>query len=154
VLRVPAGLDRYAIKSITIGGADYTHRPVDASAIAGRGAVVITLTDKVTTLSGAVSDDQGAAQAGAVIAFPVERDQWTRYGFTPLRIKSTPVAGTTGYSIKGLPAGNYYVVAVDPSLVTAWQDPKFLERASAVATRVTLEWDDNRVVDLKMVRVK
>ncbi len=154
VIRVPAGLGRYTIKSITIGGADYTSRPVDASAINGRGEVVITLTDKMTTVSGLVSDDQGVVTNAAVIAFPVERDQWTRYGFTPIRIKAAPVAGRTGYVMKGLPAGTYNFIAVDPSLITAWQDPKFLERAAAAATRVTLEWDETRTVDLKMVRIK
>jgi hypothetical protein len=36
------------------------------------------------------------------------------------------VAGKTGYSIGGLPAGDYFIVAVDPAFVSAWQDPKFL----------------------------
>ena len=77
-----------------------------------------------------------------------------RYGFTPVRIKSTPVAGKSGYSFRGLPAGTYFVIAVEKSLVTACQDPKFLERAAAAATRVTLEWDDTKSLDLKLVRIK
>jgi hypothetical protein len=155
VLRVPAAFERlYVIKSITIGGADYTNRPIDPAAIHGRGDIVMTLTDKVITVTGVVRDEQGVTGDAAVIAFPFERDQWTRYGFTPIRIKGVAVAGKAGYQIKGLPAGQYYVVAVDAAHVTAWQDPEFLDRAAAVATRVTLAWDETRTVDLNVVRIR
>jgi len=53
-----------------------------------------------------------------------------------------------------LPAGDYFIVAVDPSLVTAWQDPKFLERAAAVAIRVSLAWDESKALDLSKVRIR
>jgi uncharacterized protein YigA (DUF484 family) len=45
-------------------------------------------------------------------------------------------------------------VAVDAAHVTAWQDPEFLDRAAAVATRVTLAWDETRTVDLNVVRIR
>jgi hypothetical protein len=154
VIRVPFGLDRYTVQKITVGGVDYTDRPIDGALLNGRGEVIITLTDKMTSVRGVVRDETGVTGSAAVIVFPVERDQWTRYGFTPRRIQGSPVAGKAGYSIGGLPAGDYFIVAVDTSLVTAWQDPKFLERAAALATRLSLAWDESKTLDLTKVRIR
>jgi len=154
VIRVPFGLGRYTVQKITVGGVDYTDKPIDGALLNGRGEVIITLTDKMTSIRGVVRDESGVTGAAAVIVFPVERDQWTRYGFTPRRLQGIPVAGKTGYSIDGLPAGDYFIVAVDPSMVTAWQDPKFLERAAGVATRMSLAWDESKTLDLTKVRIR
>jgi hypothetical protein len=154
VLRVGSGLARYAVKSITLDGVDITNKPLDASAIGPRSEVVMTLTDKMIVLSGNVHDDRGMAAGGAVLVFPVERDQWSRYGLTPLRIRAVPLAGTSEFSVSALPAGDYFVVAVEASQLSAWQNPGFLSRAAAVATRVTLQWGDARTLALTRVVVR
>jgi hypothetical protein len=82
--------------------------------------VVVTLTDKLAQLSGAVSGRAGTVSA--VIVFPVDR--------------------------KRLPAGEYFVVAVDPLQINLWTDPSFLAAAAAQATRVTLEWGDKKTQDV------
>jgi hypothetical protein len=151
VLRSASGAARYAIKSIVIAGRDVTYRPIDTSDRRDLNDIVITFTDKVTTIVGAVRGDPAPA---AVIAFPVERDQWTEYGFTPVRLKGVPAAGPAGYRLEGLPAGEYFLVAVDIAHVTAWQDPKFLERAAGAATRVTIGWGEMRTVDLALTRIR
>jgi len=154
VLRAQGASGRYLIKSITIGREDFTFKPIDTAARRDLTDVVITFTDKVPIITGDVRGDQGPAGPTAVIAFPVERDQWTRYGFTPTRLKGVPTEGSAGYRMSGLPAGEYHLVAVDIAQITAWQDPKFLERAAAVATRVKLEWGDARTVNLNLARIR
>jgi hypothetical protein len=154
LLRVPARADAFAIKSITIGGEDYTRTPFDPSVVRGLDDVVLTFTDRVTSVHGSVRDERGPVEAAAVIAFPAERNQWTRYGFSPARLQSTPLAGTSKYTIRGLPAGAYLLIAVDPSLVTAWQDPAFLDKAAALATRISLDWGAALTVDLQLARIK
>jgi hypothetical protein len=154
VLRVPMRADQFSIRSITIGGDDFTHRPFDPATVRGIDDVVLTFTDRMTTVHGNVRDERGPVAEAAVIAFPAERDQWTRYGFSPARMRSAPLAGTSKFSIRGLPAGAYLVLAVDPSLVSAWQDPAFLEKAAALATRVVLEWGDTTALDLPLARIK
>jgi hypothetical protein len=154
VLRVNQGGGLYVVKSITMAGEDVTFKPIDTSAPRNLIDVVVTFTDQISTITGFVQVDQGAASTAAVIAFPVERDQWTRYGFTPTRIQAVPMEAATGYRIQALPAGEYFLVAVDRSQITAWQDPKFLERAAGVATRVKLGWGDTQSVTLKLSRIK
>lgn len=154
VLRVPMRADQFTIRSITIGSEDYTHKPFDPSAVRGLGDVVLTFTDELTSVDGRVRDANGPVTHAAAIAFPVEREQWRGYGFSPARIRAAPIAGTDAYAFRGLPAGEYFFIAVDPSLVASWQDPAFLEKAAAVATRVTLEWGASTTVDLQIARIK
>jgi len=156
VLRVPQvqNVGRYAVKSIVVAGQDVTNKPIDASAGRSISDVIITFTDQFTTVSGFVQGDETRMSQAAVIAFPVERDQWSRYGLTPVRIMAAPMSATTGYQLRGLPAGDYYLVAVGLDQITAWQDPKFLERAAGVATRVRLDFNLPQVVDLKLARIR
>ena len=154
VLRVNQGSGMYTVKSITVGGQDASYRPIDTSVSRNFGEIVVTFTDQIITVNGFVQGDQGPASNAAVIAFPVERDQWTRYGFTPKRLQATPIEAATGFQMRGLPAGEYYFVAVDRSLITSWQDPKFLERAAGVATRVSLQWGDTQSVNLRLSRIR
>ena len=84
----------------------------------------------------------------AVIVFPADRRLWTNFGWRPTRLRSARSATDGSFTIDALPAGDYLVVAVDVGQVDAWNDPKFLESASAVATLATLEWGVRATVDL------
>ena len=136
VLRITGPVSNFAVKSITARGADVFTKPI-ALTDKSLTDVVITLTDNPTTVTGQVQGETGVVSQAAVLAFPVERDRWTRYGFTPARLAGTPVASAAGYRLTNLPAGDYYLVAVDASQITAWQDPKFLKgpRRSPRASR-------------------
>lgn len=154
VLRLGLGGSRFTTKSIVIDGVDYTTRPIDASALGPRSEVVVTLTDKLTSVRGAVHDSRGAVTSAAVLVFPADRDLWSRYGLRPTRLRSTPLSGSSSFIIDGLPAGDYLAIAVPASQVSAWQDQKFLERAAASGTRFTLQWGEVRTLDLSLVTVR
>jgi hypothetical protein len=142
------------LKSITMDGKDYTNRPIDASGGGDLTGIVVTVTDKAVKLGGSVRDTQGRlADHGAVIAFPVEPEQWSGYGFTPRRIVSTSVSTAGSYQHSSVMAGDYFLIAVNEALAAAWQDPKFLAAAALVATRVTLEWGDVKALDLTLQQV-
>jgi hypothetical protein len=83
VLRVAAGM---AVKSMTTGGEGPLVTPLDTTD--GRDYdIVMTMTDKVSALSGFASDARGQQVKNAIVmAFPVERDEWTAYGLTPARL--------------------------------------------------------------------
>jgi hypothetical protein len=145
----------WAVKSIVADGRDRTDTPFDLSDGRDISNVVVTFTGKSGTVSGVVRDRNATpTNAAAVIAFPVEREQWSGYGFTPVRIKLAD-AGTGGaFTLTGMPAGEYYLVAVDSRQSDAWQDPKFLERAAGGASRVSLAWGDTKNVDLVLTEAR
>jgi hypothetical protein len=84
----------------------------------------------------------------------VEQNEWRGYGLTPQRLKSVPLAGSSTFSLTGLPAGDYFLIAVPSTDIQAWQDPAYLEKAAALAQRVSLAWGESRQVSLRVVRVK
>ena len=137
------------VKSIVWDGRDYTYTPFDASAGRDFTDVVITTTTETIVLAGTVQDGKGGISTTAsVLVFPVEKAQWSGYGYTPPRIKSAGVSSAGIYRFQSLPAGEYFVVAVDASQTDAWQDPKLLDALSRRATRVTLDWDGRVTQDL------
>jgi len=140
------------VMRIVANGQDVTTGTIDTSSgdISG---VVVTMTAKTTTISGSVRDVTEPGRQTSVIAFPVEQREWSRYGFTPLTIKTTVFLGSR-YMLTGLPPGEYFVVAVDAAFSGAWRDPAWLDAASRVAARVTLKWDEPVTVDLSLSRVQ
>jgi len=145
------------IKSITVGRSDFTTRPIDTSNPDGLDDIVVTVTDKVATLSGfvvsSVQGDGAQPRPSVVLYFPTDRAQWSRYGLRPTRIGSASVSSSGSYRID-LPAGEYFVLAVPAAQNRLWQDPKRLAAASAVATRVKLGWDEKRTETLTLKEVK
>jgi len=155
VLRVTNARSGGLLKSVRWKDRDYTDLAFDASSGQDFNGVVVTLTTMKIGLGGTVHQGPGlTAPNSSVVAFPAEREQWTGYGLTATRIKATAVSQAGAYSVKDLPAGDYYLVAVDASQSAAWKDPKWLESASRFATRVTLRWGDSVSQDLTVVLVK
>jgi hypothetical protein len=140
------------IKSIVIGGADYTTRPIDTTTTPGLDEIIVTVTDKVATLSGKVIG-MNVNEPAVVIFFPTDRTQWSRYGLRPTRIGSIGVANDGSYKVE-LPAGEYFVVAVAATRNRLWQDPKRLDAVSASASRIKLGWDEKRTEPLTVKVVK
>ncbi len=146
---VPTGT---TVVRIVANGQDVTTQTIDTSSgdISG---VVVTMTTKTTKISGSVRGVTGPAQPTSVVAFPVEKRQWSRYGLTPLTIAVDSFLGQR-YTLTGLPPGEYFVIAIDAASGGAWKDPAWLEAASRVATRVTLKWEEPVTVDLSLSRVQ
>jgi hypothetical protein len=134
------------IVSITHGGRDITHTGLDASAGRDLDDVVVTLTSRRTKVSGTVFG--APAATAAVIAFPVDRERWTDYGWDPQRLRTGRTGSNGAFEIEGLPEGDYLVIAVDVRHINAWADPAFLATAAPLAIRLSLEWGDAARIDL------
>lgn len=138
--------DSGTIKSLTWGGRDYTGRPITIDRDAT--GLVLTVTSQAPRVEGAVRDAQGApARQTAVIYFPTDPTYWRRYGRQPERLRSVAVR-LGRFVVPDVPAGEYYLVAVEEGLGGYWTDPAFLEAASKVATRVSLQWGETKIQDL------
>jgi hypothetical protein len=141
------------IKSVLWEGKDYsaTPFPVTSQDLSG---IVITITTEVAELRGTVRDAQGRPAArAAVMCFPVDSAQWRRYGTQSARLRSTPTRTEGEYVIPSMPAGDYYVLAVDEALGDHWRDAAFLERAASRATRVSVDWGEVRTQPLTVVAI-
>jgi hypothetical protein len=136
----------WAVKSLMLGGGlDASDAAIDI----GREQdvpVTVTLTDRVTDVSGTIS---GAEGAGAyVVVFPADSTQWT-----PRRLRSTQADVRGRFRIAGLPPGERYlavaVTELDPGQET---DPDFLRQVQNKAAPFDLAAEEKRTLDLKVLQ--
>ena len=136
----------WLIKSVTVAGADKTFRPVDFNG--GVDDVVVTLTSRTSAISGSVKE-----RDAVVIAFPADPAQWTGYGFNPPNIRTADTATTGTYLLDRLPAGEYLVIAIEPSHRLDWLEAGFFAAAATRAAHVSLAWGDTKTAALAITTV-
>ncbi len=142
------------IESIVWDGQDYFERPFDTTGGRDIENVLMTLRSAASSISGTVVETGPVRTSAAVIAFPVDRDRWSNYGFNPLQIKSAMVRTDRAFQLDGLPAGDYYVVAVPAAQERAWTTPGFFESLTGRATVVRLQSYDTKIPNIVLSLVK
>jgi hypothetical protein len=126
MIRVQAMPTGWALKSITLDGADITDTGYDFRPGNNVTGMVITLTDRLSELTGNVRDVRGQPVADYVlVVFPEDAKLWGAQS----RFVQTARPNQNGtFSIKGLPPGRY-LSAVVPALENGSQnDPAVLEQ--------------------------
>jgi hypothetical protein len=148
-IRVAAGGQngaQWSLKSVTIGGTEVADVPFELKPGQNVDNVTVVLTDRTTELAGTVRDAQSAAAGVTVIAFATEAQYW-RAQSRRIAISRTGQSGA--YRIRGLPPGDYYVIAVDDVEQGEWFDPAYLDTVKDKATRVTVNEGDKKTLDLR-----
>lgn len=141
----------WLVKSVLWRGRDYASAPIDTAGSDDLSGVVVTLTNAVPIVSGTVRAQSGAApESGIVVAFPTLPELRVNAGLSPIRMKSTPMQSNGTFRFANLPAGDYFVAAIDRSHFANWRDPEFLATLERTAARVTLAWGRTVNQDLTM----
>ena len=140
---VPAG---WMLKSITVDGTDITDGVYDFKPGNNVTGLVVTITDRVTDLTGAVRDARGQPVTDYVlVAFSEDTKLWgpqSRY------VQTTRPNQNGTFSIKGLPPGRY-LAAVVPALENGLQnDPAVLEQLRPRARGFSLS--DGQTLNLNL----
>ena len=147
VMRLQGAWPGWTLKSIMASGRDVSDNPLDIGSTDLAG-VVITMTDRASELSGVVRGDAGAPDRRArVLVFPAEPARWTQ-AHGGRRVANTGVSRQGTFLVAGLPAGDYFVVAVSDQIGLNWQDPGMLDALSRSASHVTIRDGERRTVDL------
>ena len=141
----PAG---WAIRAVRYRGVDVTDAGVEVRPSEDLADVEVELTNRVTELSGVVTNTKGeAVKDYSVIVFPADRDKWTpnsRY----MRTSRPDQDGR--YKVSGVPAGAYLVIALDYLDQNEWNDPDFLEKVRSKATAFSVNEGETKTVDLRV----
>jgi hypothetical protein len=141
-------------KSAVLNGRNLSDDPLEMEGedISG---VVVTFTDRTSSLGGSVMDSSGRPDTSAeVVVFPADGQGWRTGLPNPRRIRNTRVSQAGTYEFGSLPAGEYYVAAMGAASAGDPQDPKFLEKLMPVASKVTVADGDKKQENLssKVVR--
>jgi hypothetical protein len=137
----------WTIKSIRLDGEDVTDTPIDFGA-GDVNDIDVLLTREKTDLSGTVTNDRGAPVLDAtVIAFADDPEKW---GPASRFVHSARLDQNGHFTLQGLPAGPYVVVALDDLEPGEERDPMLLEQLRSKGIRVTLRDGEKRMVDVKV----
>ena len=145
VQSLPVG---WGLKSITLDGADITDAPYDFKPGNNVTGLVITLTDRLSEITGSVRDGRGEPVADYVlVAFPENTKLW---GAQSRFVQTTRPNQNGTFSIKGLPPGRY-LAAVVPALENGLQnDPAVLEQLRPRARSFSLAEGQTLNLNLEM----
>ena len=143
------------IRSALLNGTEYSNGPLAVSEGQGLSGLVVTVTRKSASVAGRVSDRTGQAptRKAAVVYFPHDSSAWADLGLAPSRVGFVEVDADGAYSITGLPAGEYDLIAVPSSVAAFCRSARMLRELSSRATRITLEWGGSRTEPLTLREV-
>ena len=138
----------WSLKGVYYDGADVTDSGIDFSAGKSYEGVQVVFTQKVTDLSGLVTDSRGRAVTDAtVVIFPANREKWT----APRFIRTSRPDTDGRYNFKGLPPyDDYMIIAVQYLESGQGADPEFLTRAREEAKSLGLAEGEKKAFDVKL----
>jgi len=137
-----------ALKKITLNDMDVTDAPLDFREKDVDGIEVI-LTNRVSRVTGAVSDDRGPVSDYVVIVFPSDPTKWTdRSRF--ISIGRPTQLGR--FAISGLPPEEYLAIALPNVIGAEFFNPEFLQQLRVQATPVSLGEGETKTIELKLKR--
>ena len=142
---VPSG---WAIKSVTLDGADITDTPFEFKPGTNSAGLVITLTDRITEISGQVRDARGQPATDYVlVVFAEDSKLW---GAQSRYVATTRPNQNGTFTIKALPPGRY-LAAVVPALENGMQnDVQLLAQLRAKANSFSLAEGQTQNLNLDM----
>ncbi len=135
----------WTLKAIEVDGRDVADLPLPVEHGRTLSGVRVVLTSRPTIIRGALRDEKQNPAEGTVLAFADDTAKW-REGSRAIRTTRLDQRG--GFTFKGLPAGDYLLVALESVQEGQWYDPQFLEGLRDRATRVALAEAESKQVDL------
>jgi hypothetical protein len=138
----------WTVRSVRLNGVDVTDAGVEFKPNEDISGVEVELTNKLTTISGLVTNSRGEASKDYnAIVFAQDKEKWT--GISRYLGMSRPDQDGR-FKISGLPPGEYYIIAVDRIEPGQQGDPDFLESVKSRATSLSLNEGETKTVDLRL----
>jgi protocatechuate 3,4-dioxygenase beta subunit len=139
----------WSTRAERLNGVDVTDTGLDLRPGEDVSGLEIELTNQQSQVTGTVSNSRGQVMKDySVVVFSRDREKWsyvqTRY------VKPGQPDQDGRFKVTGLPAGDYYAVAVDYVDFGEMNDPEFLDRVKDRATAFSLDEGGTKVLDLKL----
>jgi hypothetical protein len=145
-------LSGWFVKSAMVNGVDALEQPFTLTA-ENIGNVVVTVVDRQTGISGSVTGATGAPAEGTVILFPSNYREWIARGMPQRLTRNIRSQAKGAYTITGVPARDYLIVAVSDEALPDLQNPAVYEALARAATAVTLSEGETRTMSIKLTQV-
>jgi hypothetical protein len=110
--------------------------------------MTLEFTDRPSELSGRLEHASGQpAPDFYIIAFAADRRFWVPLS---MRVRQVRPATDGRFSLRGLPAGDYFIAAVTDVEPGEWYDPAFLETLVPAAVKVSVRAGERTAHDLRI----
>jgi hypothetical protein len=140
----------WSLRAVIVDGQDVIDTPLDVRTNQKIAGASLVFSDRQTNLSGIVADAQGRPVTEfTVLAFPTDAALWRPQARHIMTVRPDQ---NGRFQLRGLPAGEYYLAAIDPQLPGEWFDPRFLDEQRTDASRVTLSDGDTRTHNIRINR--
>ncbi len=138
----------WALKSAIVNGRDSLDFPLEVAPNTDIAGAILTFTDRTQQLSGTLQDSSGRPTSDfTIIIFPADKTFWLPQS---RRIQSTR-PGTDGkYTLRGIPPGDYKLIAVTDVETGEWYDPDFLSQLAGAAMAISLSEGETKTQDLRV----
>jgi protocatechuate 3,4-dioxygenase beta subunit len=141
-------------ESVTRDGRDLMLSPLVIEPATDVTDVVISLSDKRTTVAGTVSDASGRPHtSAAVVIFPADIRTWIEGGLPALAAFSGPASQSGSFSLDVRP-GEYFIAAIDEARLADWHREAVIRALAAQATRVKFMRGDNPRQELRVIAIR
>jgi hypothetical protein len=148
-LRVFGAPTGWYLKSVTNEGTDVTDTGIDFAQGQKVSNVEVVLTQRAATLAGVVQDARDKPVSDyVVVAFASDSSRW---GYQTRFVRTARPNQEGRFSVTGLPAEEYFVVALDYIENGEESDPEQLEKWKSLATKVTVSEGESKSLNLKLV---
>ncbi len=146
VLRLEGLPDGWSMRSVHLMGRAVTDTPLTLDGGQVLRNLQIVATDSETVVSGQIAGDDGRARPDAVVvAFPADPGLWVPFS---RHVKRARPDLDGHYRIRGLPPGEYLIVATNEIDEADPLETETLERLRAPADRLTLAPGERKTVNL------
>ena len=142
MINAPAG---WAIRAVRVNGVDVTDNGIDFKPNEDVNDVDVELTNKLTSISGLVTNARGEPVRIIGPSFSQDRANWTGMS----RYQAAAVGSGWRFKIANVLPG-LLIVAIDRAEPGEWNDPDFLQSVVSMATAISLNEGETKTVDLKV----
>jgi hypothetical protein len=149
VMNIPAG---WFLKAVKHGGQDITDTGMEIRTSEPLTNLEVVLTNKGTEVNGTVKQGNDPATDYTVVIFSDDPQKWAVP--MPRQIASARPNQEGRFQVKNLPAGGYYVVALEYIPQGDWFDPEVLERLKGKASRFSIDEGQVETLDLRLERMQ
>ena len=144
---VPSAAPAWVVQSITVDGEDALDMPLDVKGRPVTG-MVVTLTDRISELSGLVVDEKGKpATEHTLVLYPVDEKYWF---FQSRRIRTTRAGEDGRYSFRVVPPGDYRLATLLDPEPGAWYDKAVLSDLESTAVRISLAEGEKKIENVRV----
>jgi Carboxypeptidase regulatory-like domain len=145
VLSIGTLTGEWTLKAVELDRRNLADDPIEVRHGETVSGVRVVLTNRPTHLRGGLMDEKQQPVEGTVVIFPEDPSRWREDSRT---IRSARPDQHGEFSIKGLPAGNYLIAAIDYVQDGQWYDPEFLADLRPRAVRLSLAEAESKRIDL------